>query len=147
MACAPAIQKSRRSRLARGLTLVEAIALVAVLGLATPSMMSAMATAHENRVGPIMSSRARFLAAERLEQVLADRFTPTRGYSYVLAANYPAEATITGISGFARSTTVTETGASLSGAGTGYKTVSVTVSWQTRRGTQSLVLSTVITDF
>jgi hypothetical protein len=94
-----------------------------------------------------MSSRARFLAAERLEQVLADRFSPSRGYSYVLAANYPAEATITGISGFARSTTVTETGASLSGAGTGYKTVSVTVSWQTRRGTQSLVLSTVITDF
>lgn len=147
MAPPASIQNSRPTRLARGLTLIEAIVLVAILALATPTMLSAMATAHENRVGPLMASRARFIAAERLEQVLADRFTPARGYSYILPASYPAEAPVTGFSGFSRSTTITETGASLAGAGTGYKTVTVTVSWQSRRGTQSLALSTVVTDF
>ena len=46
---------------------------------------------------------------------------------YVVAANYAAESSVAGFPGFPRSVAITETGASLSGSGTGYKAVVVTV--------------------
>jgi len=131
----------------RGLTLIEAIAMITIMAISVPTMMWSMAAAHENRVGPLMASRARFLAAERLEQVIADRFAPQRGFNYVLSANYLAETAVSGFARFGRSVTISETGASLTGTGLGYKAASVSVTWTTRKGTQSTVLSTVLTDF
>ena len=131
----------------RGLTLIEAIAIVTIMAIAVPTMMWSMAGAHENRVAPLMASRARFLAAERLEQVIADRFAPLRGYTYIVAPNYLAESAVSGFSIFGRSVAINETGASLTGTGVGYKSVAVTVTWSTRNGTQSTVLSTVVTNF
>lgn len=132
----------------RALTLVESIATIVVVSIAVPPIMISMRDAATRVVDPIQSDRARWLAAEKLEDIIADRHSTTRGYAYVTNANYAAEASVSGFANFARSVSVAETGADLSSAGTGYKRVTVTVSWSDARGVgRSLAVATVVTDY
>lgn len=132
----------------RGFTLIEAIAALVILAVALPAMMFALGDAQRKRTDPVMLSRARWLAAERLEDVIADRHSATRGYSWVTSGNYPAESSVSGFAGMSRSVSITETGASLSGSGTGYKTVTVTVTYPGAFGTsRSYSIATVVTDY
>ncbi len=132
----------------RAVTLVEAIIALVVVSVAAPPMMLAVRDSSVRRVDPILADRARWLAGEKLEDLIADRHSTARGYAYLASTNYPAEPAITGFSNFARSVTIAETGASLSGTGTGYKRVTVTVTWRDYRGTgRSLALSTIITAY
>lgn len=133
---------------AAGFTLVEAVAALVVVSLLVPSTMVLLHDAGTGRASPILASRARWLAGEKLEDIIADRHSGTRGWSYVIDATYADEATIAGFAGYARSVTIVETTADLVTAGSGFKRVSVTVSWMDpRRGSASLTLSTVLTDF
>ncbi len=133
----------------RAFTLIEAVAAIVIVAVALPALAWTMGTAGRNRVDPILTSRARWLASERLEDIIADRHAPTRGYAYVIAGNYAAETTISGFAGFSRSVTVSESGPNLTaGSGTGYKTVTVTVSFtDSRNQSRSVALSTVLTDY
>lgn len=133
----------------RGFTLIEAITAVVVLAIAVPGMFWGIRDAQMRRIDPLQASKARWLAAEKLEDIIADRHSSTRGYTYVVSNNYATENSITGFQGFARSVNVSESGASLvSGSGTGYKTVTVTVSFKDGRNTtRTLALATVITDY
>lgn len=146
-----AVRGSRRRGLSRAggaFTLIEAIIATIVLGTAMPPMLVGVRDASARRTDAIMASRARWLASERIEDALADRHSAARGYAWVLTSAYPAEPSVAGFASFARSTTVTETGAALSGGGTGYKTVTCTVSWRDGRGTaRSLSLSVVVTSY
>jgi Tfp pilus assembly protein PilV len=129
-------------------TLIEAVIAIVILSIAIPTMLYAVREVHHKRVGPVMTSRARWLAVEKLEDIIADRHSSTRGWSYVASGNYPAEGSLTGFPGFARSVLINETGVSLSGSGTGYKTVTVTVKWTDSGAVpRSLALSTVLTDY
>ena len=130
-----------------GFSLIEAVCCIVLLSVGVPGLMWAMAQVHDTRAMVATAAKARFLAEERLEDVMADRHSTTRGYTYVVSANYPAEATVSGFAGLSRTTTITETGASLSGTGTGFKTVTVTVSWTQRGAARSFVLSTLVTDY
>jgi Tfp pilus assembly protein PilV len=131
-----------------GFTLIEAVIVIVLLGVGIPPVMMAIRDATQRRVDAVMQTRARWLAAERLEDILADRHSSTRGWSWITTGNYPAESSVTGYPGFTRSVSIVETGASLSGAGTGYRTVTVTVSWTDGQGrAQSLSLGTVVTDY
>lgn len=132
----------------RGFTLIEAIVAMVILSVAMPAMFMALSDAQKRRAGPVLDSRARWLAAEKLEDLIADRHSATRGYVYVDSANYAAEPSITGFTGYSRSVSVTETGATLSGAGVGYKTVTVTVTYTGATGaSRSFSLGTVVTDY
>jgi type II secretory pathway pseudopilin PulG len=132
----------------RAFTLVEAIVSVVILATATPGIMWAVREAHRDRVSPIKTSYARWLITEKLEDIIADRHSTSRGYTYLINSNYPAEATIAGYPGFTRSVAINETGADLVSAGTGYKQVAVTVNWTDARGNaRSLVISTIVTDY
>lgn len=133
----------------RGFTLIEAITAVVVLAVAVPGMFWGIRDAQMRRVDPIQASKARWLAAERLEDIIADRHSSTRGYTYVVAGNYSAESAVAGFPGFSRSVTITEGGASLApGSGTGYKTVTVSVVFKDGRNTsRTLSLATVVTDY
>lgn len=138
----------RRANTARGVTLIEAIAAIVIIAVAVPPVLMAVRESAVRRVDPVQMSRARWLASEKLEDIIADRHSGTRGYAYVIDANYAAEAAVTGFTGFARSVTINETNATLSAAGVGYKTVTVTVTWTDRRGVaRSLALSTVVTSY
>src|SRR5687768_18566762 len=131
-----------------GFTVMEAIAAIVILGVAMPPMLWGVSRAQSHRVTATMSSRARWLACEKLEDIIADRHSSTRGYTYLIAANYPAEASIAGSPGFTRSVAITETGVDLVTAGTGYKKVTCAVGFQDGMGVQrSVVLSTILTDY
>ena len=128
-------------------TLIEAVMAIVILSVALPSMVWALREAHVERVAPVLASKARWLATEKLEDVIADRHSTTRGYTYVVNANYPAEPSIAGFTGFGRTTSITETTADLSTAGLGYKRVTVTVTWTEKGASKSLAVSTVVTDY
>ena len=141
-------REHRHLRGRRGFTLIESIAAVVILSIATPPMLWAIREAHTQRVNHVLSSRARWLATEKLEDVIADRHSTTRGYTYLVTGNYATESSVTGYTNFARSVTFTETDADLSTSGSGYMTVDVTVTWTDAVGTaQSLTVSTVLTDY
>ena len=121
--------------------------MITVLSIATPAIMWSLARANENRTQPLMAGRARFLASERLEGMLADRFAASRGYAYISSANYPAESAVGGFPRFARSVSISETARNMTAAGTGSKTVTVSVVYPTSRGNRTLSFSTIITEF
>lgn len=141
-------RKVGRTRRRRGFTLTESVIAVVILGIAVPSMMWSIRQEHRARVSPLMASKARWLATEKLEDIIADRHSATRGYAYVVAGNYAAESSISGFPGFTRSVAIAETGADLVSAGTGYKKVTVTVGYTDGTGAaRTLALATVLTDY
>lgn len=132
----------------RGGTLIEAIGAIVITSVAIPPMLWGLRNAHATRADPVLATRARWLANERLEGMIADRHSTTRGYGYIVSANYASESSVSGFTGFSRSVAIVETGATLSGAGTGYKTVTVTVGWTDGRGqARTYALSTVVTSY
>ena len=132
----------------RGFTQVETIAALVILTVAIPPMLFAIRQAQYHRVNPIMSSKARWLVTEKLEDIIADRHSTTRGYGYVIASNYPAENPVGGYTGFTRSVAINETAADLVSAGTGYKRVTINVAWTDATGTaRTLSIATIVTDY
>jgi prepilin-type N-terminal cleavage/methylation domain-containing protein len=137
-----------RVRSARAFTLIETIVAVVVIGVATPAMLWAVREAHIDRANPVLASRARWLAVERLEEVIADRHSPLRGYDWLVAANYRDEREVDGFPGYARRVRLRETGADLATAGAGYMAVTVEVEWlDAGRVRRTLSVSTVLTEY
>lgn len=131
----------------RGFTLIEAILAVVVLSIAMPAMLWSIRDSIRRRADPVLLSRARWLAAEKLEDCIADAHSPTRGYSYVVNANYAAETPVTGFTGMNRSVSIAETAPKFV-AGTGWKTITVTVAYTDGQGVaRSLSLATVVTSY
>ena len=95
---------------------------------------------------PARFCTARWLAANKLEDIIADR--ACQGYAHLVAANYPAEPTITGYPGFSRSVALTETGPNLVTPGAGYMSVTVTVTFTDGMGvSRSYPLSRIQTKY
>ena len=133
-------------RRSAGFTLVELVAAIVLLAVAVPPMIWAMRQAEHDFVDPILTSRARWIATEKLEDVIADRHSQTRGYDFLVPANYPFEAvgSIPGFPGYSRDVSFSETTADLSTPGDGYMTVTVTVTWTGAAGqSRQTSLSTV----
>lgn len=132
----------------RAFTLIECIVAIVILAVAVPAMTLALRETHAKRAAPVMASRASWLAVERLEDIIADRNSTTRGYTYLKGTNYPDEATIAEFPGFSRSVLFVETGPDLSSAGDGFMKVTVTVNWTDPGGVaRSMGISTVLTDY
>lgn len=132
----------------RGFTIIEAVVAMVLIGVALPPMLWALRQEHRNRVRPVLAAEAGWLAVEKLEDIIADRHSTTRGYGYLVAGNYPAENPVAGVTGFSRSVTLAETGPDLVSAGTGYKKATVNVTWLDGTGTsRTTTLSTIVTDY
>jgi type II secretory pathway pseudopilin PulG len=132
----------------RGFTIIEAVVAVVLIGVTLPPMLWALRQEHRNRVRPVLASQAGFLAIEKLEDIIADRNSSTRGYAYLTGANYPAENPVPGFNGFSRNVSFSETGPDLVSAGTGYKKATVNVTWTDGTGTpRTTTLMTVVTDY
>ena len=102
----------------------------------------------------MLASKARWLAIEKLEDIIADRHSTSgnRGWDYLIAGNYPAEnpGDITGFPQFGRTVTLLETQADLSTPDSdgGYMNITVTVTWTNAEGDSlSLSISTVLTEY
>ena len=132
-----------------GFTLIETIAAIVILAVAIPPMLWSVRVSHIQRINPMLASKARWVATEKLEDIIADRHSTTRGWAYLEdPANYPAEPTISGYPGFSRTVTLTETLADLSTPGDGYMTVAVAVQWTDATGiVRTLSVSTVLTEY
>jgi hypothetical protein len=127
---------------------METIAAVVILAIGIPPMLWAIGDAHIQRVNPLLASRARWLATAKLEDVIADRHSGTRGYAYLVPSNYPAETPVAGEPAFSRVVSLTETGPDLITPGTGYTTVEIAVTWTDATATvRTLTVSTVLTEY
>ncbi|MBL0926557.1 MAG: prepilin-type N-terminal cleavage/methylation domain-containing protein [Phycisphaerales bacterium] len=141
----PASRAPRPRR--RGFSLIECVVAVVVLGLAVPSLLFAIRQAHFDRAAPVNAAKARWLATERLEDVIADRQSDSRGWAYLVASNYPAETQVAGFTRFSRSVSLVELGPNL-GPGSNYMRVTVTVTWSDGdTGQRSLAVTTVLTRY
>jgi prepilin-type N-terminal cleavage/methylation domain-containing protein len=137
----------RTAKRRTGFTLIETIAALVVLAVAIPPILWAIRDAHVQRVNPLLASQARWLATEKLEDVIADRHASTRGYDYLTAANYPNEPTVEGFAPFSRRVSFAETGPDLQSDGEGFMTATVDVSWTDATGAvRTLTVSTVLTE-
>ena len=137
-----------------GFTLIETMAAITILAVAIPPMLWSVRGAQIQRVNPMLASRARWLATEKLEDIIADRHSDSgnRGYDYLIAANYPVEnkGDITGYLQFSRTVTFDpETDALfVATVDGGYMTVTVTVGWDNATGDAMLLgISTVLTEY
>jgi hypothetical protein len=131
----------------RATTLVEAIACVVILAVAVPPMLLALRAGSLRRVAPIQAGIARWLIQERLEDIIADRHSTARGFPFLIPANYPDEPAIPGFPGFSRATSIADTGPDLASAGTGYKRLTVTVTWTDPTGqARTLQATTAVAD-
>ncbi len=137
-----------------GFTLLETVSAIVILSVAVPPMLWAVTQAQRQRMNPLFASKARWLAVEKLEDIIADRHAPVRGYDYLIPGNYPDENSpaITDYPGFDRKVIFpAETKADLSTTTPdplGYQIVTVKVTWTTSNGeTAALTISTVLTEY
>ncbi len=139
---------TRRHHRTNGFTLIEMIAAMVILAVAIPPMLFALRQATMDRIDPVRFSQARWLATERLEDILADWRSATRGYDFVAAANYPDESPVRDHSAFSRGVRIVESGPDLRTAGAGCKTVTVAVTWTDSRGRpRTLEVAAVMTEW
>ncbi len=66
------------------------------------------------------------LAQTKMEEIAADKSSPARGFSYLVAANYPAESPVTAFPGYSRSVAFAPDSIY---DGVTFRTVNVTVSF------------------
>ena len=140
--------KARR----RGFTLIETVLAIVILAVAMPPMLWAVREAHLQRMNPMLASKARWLVVEKLEDIVADRHSSDRGYTYLVVGNYAAESKgdITGYPMFSRTVSFVTTDADLVtiNAAGNYRTVTVAVSWTDGAGSnRTMSISTVLTNY
>ena len=139
------VANSARRR-AKAFTLIEAIAAIVLLSVAVPSMTWGVRDAVIRRTDPIKLTKARWLLAERMEQIIADRHSTSRGYDYCVNAVYPAEGSVSGFSGFSRSTSISAINTNV--GTTGWKMATVTVTYIDGVGVaRTISLSSILTNY
>ncbi len=142
------------TRRRQGFTLIETVASIVILVVAVPPMLWTVRTALRDRVNPMLASKARWLASDKIEDIIADRHSASgnRGWDYLVTGNYTDEdyGDITGYPQYRRTVTFDETEADLStpNAAGGYMKVTVTIEWTDSAGqAQTLSISTVLTEY
>ncbi len=107
-----------------GYTVIEVIVTMLFVGLALPSIILLFTQSMSGSAEFHTDAQALRMAERKIEEILADRLSPTRGYNWVTApGRYPAESLA---DGFTRTTAITTTGKVLNGVA--YVEVVVTVS-------------------
>jgi Tfp pilus assembly protein PilV len=103
--------------------LILVIAAIAVLPLGMLFANSSIRSG-EARNATVMAQ----LAQAKMEEIAADKASPSRGFTYLVAANYPAESPVAAFTGYSRSVAFAPDSVY---DGVTFRTVSVTVTFTT----------------
>ncbi len=124
----------------RGITLIEVILIVVILAIAAPTLMSLMSSTLFNSSKSAILSQATIFAQEKMEEILADKKSATRGFGYItIPGTYPSDSPA---EGFTRTVSVQTSGMSYNGIP--YADVQVTVS---HSQISNVTLRTWLTDY
>lgn len=124
---------NRPARLKRSTTIIEIVMAITILGVGLPPLISAFAEASMQSIHPSNATVAAFLAIERMEEIIAARYSGSGGYAGVYA-EASALAAVSDFPIFSRKVEVTTTDEDLQtvGSDVGYAKVRVTVQWSDR---------------
>lgn len=124
----------------RGFTLVEVLLVIVVLGIAMPALMFLHSSLVQDSTDSVVLSKAVLYAEEKMEEIIADKRNPAKGYDWVVTpGNYPNDVPA---SGYTRSVIIQTSGKIQNGVP--YAFVQVTVS---HNEIPDLRLTTWLTDY
>jgi len=86
-----------------GFTLVEIVLIIVIAAVAILPLSMLFANTSIRSGDARNATIAAQLAQAKMEELAADKNSPTRGFSYLIAANYPAESPVTAFPGYSRS--------------------------------------------
>lgn len=107
-----------------GFTLIEVVLVIVIAGVALLPLSMLFANSSIRSGDAHNASIAAQLAEARMEEITADKNSPARGFTYLVASNYPAENPVPAFPGYSRSVTVAPDSTY---DGVTFRTVSVTV--------------------
>jgi len=107
-----------------GFTLIELVLIIVIAGIAVLPLSMLFANSSIHSSDARNATIAAQLAQAKMEEITADKNSPARGFSYLVAANYPAESPVTAFSGYSRSVAF---GSDSTYDSVTFRTVSVTV--------------------
>ena len=94
---------------AGGFTLIEVILSIVVVSIAVVGMTSAISFMGRGSLSAEVTSTAKELAQEKMEQIMGDKRDAARGYAYTITpGQYPVESPVAGFTNYSRSVTITE---------------------------------------
>jgi type II secretory pathway pseudopilin PulG len=85
-----------------GFTLVEIVLIIVIAAVAILPLSMLFANTSIRSGDARNATIAAQLAQAKMEELTADKNSPTRGFSYLIAANYPAESPVTAFPGYSR---------------------------------------------
>jgi prepilin-type N-terminal cleavage/methylation domain-containing protein len=109
---------------AGGFTLVEVVLVIVIAAVSLLPLSMLFATTSIRSGDAHNATLAAQLAEAKMEEITADKNSPTRGYAYITPAHYPAESPVPAFAGYSRSVTVAPDSVY---DGVTFRTVSVTV--------------------
>jgi len=107
-----------------GFTLIEVILIIVIAGIAVLPLSMLFANTSIHSSDARNATMAAQLAQAKMEELTADKNSPARGFTYMVAGNYPAESPVTAFPGYSRSVTFS---ADSTYDGVTFRTVTVTV--------------------
>jgi Tfp pilus assembly protein PilV len=87
---------------AGGFTLVEIVLIIVIAAVAILPLSMLFANTSIRSGDARNATTAAQLAQAKMEEITADRNSPARGLSYLVAANYPAESPVPAFPGYSR---------------------------------------------
>ncbi|MBL7995245.1 hypothetical protein JNM05_07715 [bacterium] len=107
----------------RGSSMIEIITTILFIGIALPALLQLYSYIFINSAVYEVETKAVMYCTQKMEEVLTDKISPSRGYSWVIASGrYPSES-LSG--GFVRTTVIDTAGKYFSGVS--YAEVIITV--------------------
>ncbi len=86
--------------------MVELVMVLVLMAVGVPPLISIGNTCLQKMHQGSYVSVATALAQEEIETILGDKAAPSRGFSYIVTGNYPAEPNVSGFATYARSVTI-----------------------------------------
>jgi Tfp pilus assembly protein PilV len=96
-------RRRNRDAAEAGFTLIEIVLIIVIAAIAILPLSMLFANSSIHSSDARNATLAAELAQAKMEELTADKNSPARGFSYLVAANYPAESPVAAFAGYSRS--------------------------------------------